>query len=593
MKVIFFLIVALLAAPCMAETGSIDEDAVVTAADAERILLDYSIDTIDVVSMGRENYYVVIYKNIICGSGIEIFASDGTLVANESVALKILGAVAWKQAADQMNPEDIDAIKNLVGSPQAIETNRIDLVTSCDSLAVLSDDISRSNVTNYDVLTAFGERMMTVDEKMTVISNETDTFLKNLIEQQKKISTIVPAVNSTRKSLYRDWEGRKNAQSRVFGTLLLIVVILISAIVLIFLKPKKKEIPIKKRAYKLIGRGKSNVIDQLHSQDADERARSTLMAGTSEEITEDVIPHLIVLLDDPDERVRANAAQSIRRIGQRNKELVRFAKESLKRHLDDPDEKVRDAVIQAYQVIEDTVIDKTEREKEEVEKVEKVEEIKEVEPDVEKPEELIEPVKASLSDEQRQRLSELKQSVNQSMNNLPAGCDLCIPYYLTGICDTIIDLIEHAYHASGEMIDEMIDALEITCKYIVDLIENERIVDICISKKMGAFDDTGFVSGIEEYADQLDALIGDPVGFIDSSRVEGELWEMDSTITKKMGELMIIPISGLWKVSKSAFDDASDESGVKRAFLILISGFILKRLHEMMENPEIVRRLRL
>jgi hypothetical protein len=60
-----------------------------------------------------------------------------------------------------------------------------------------------------------------------------------------------------------------------------------------------------------------------------------------------------------------------------------------------------------------------------------------------------------------------------------------------------------------------------------------------------------------------------------------------------MGELMIIPISGLWKVSKSVFDDASDESGIKSAFMVMISLVILGRIREMMENPEIVRRLRL
>jgi len=143
------------------------------------------------------------------------------------------------------------------------------------------------------------------------------------------------------------------------------------------------------------------------------------------------------------------------------------------------------------------------------------------------------------------------------------------------------------------MIDEMIDAGEMTCKYIVDLIENSRFIDICISKNMGAFDDAGFVAGAREYSGQLDALISDPTGFADSLNIEEELWAVDSAITGKMGELMIIPISGLWKVSKSVFDDASDESGIKRAFMVLISLVILGRIREMMENPEIVRRLRL
>jgi len=585
---LILLTVALLAAPCMGETNSTDEDVVVHAADAERILLDYSIDTLDVVSMGVETYYVVRYKNIIAGTGIEVFADDGTLVTNASTVDNILLAVAWREVADQIGPEDISAIKTLVGSPQAIETTRADLITSCDSLAVLGDDINRSDVTNYEVLAAFGDQVLDVDGKMFEISNGTKFFLKDLIEEQKKISTVAKSANSTRKSLYKDWKGRDHAQTRIFGTLVLIVVIAISAIALIFLKSDKHEISLKKSAGKLIGRRKSNIIDQLHSQDADERARSALMAGASAEINEAVIPHLIVLLDDPDDRVRANTAQSIKRIGQKNRNLVQFAEEPLKRHLDDPSDKVRDAVAEAYQVIGGEVVMEESLEAEEVEGV------KEVKPVIAKPEEPEEKiVKAQLTDAQQQRLYELKQSVNRSINDLPTGCDLYIPYYLAGVCTTVVDVIEHADRAESEAIDEMIDAAGLTCKYIVDLIGNGRFIDICISKNMGAFDDTGFVCGIEKYSDQLNALISDPVSFATSSHLEEELWEMDSEITGKMGELMIIPISGLWKVSKNIFDDASGESGVKRAFLILISGIILERIREMMKNPEIIRRLQL
>ena len=585
---LILLTVALLAAPCMGETNSTDEDVVVHAADAERILLDYSIDTLDVVSMGVETYYVVRYKNIIAGTGIEVFADDGTLVTNASTVDNILLAVAWREVADQIGPEDISAIKTLVGSPQAIETTRTDLITSCDSLAVLGDDINRSDVTDYEVLAAFGEQVLDVDGKMVEISNGTKFFLKDLIEEQKKISTVAKSANSTRKSLYKDWKGRDHAQTRIFGTLVLIVVIAISAIALIFLKSDKHEISLKKSAGKLIGRRKSNIIDQLHSQDADERARSALMAGASAEINEAVIPHLIVLLDDPDDRVRANTAQSIKRIGQKNRNLVQFAEEPLKRHLDDPNDKVRDAVAEAYQVIRGEIVMEESLEAEEVEGV------KEVKPVIAKPEEPEEKiVKAQLTDAQQQRLYELKQSVNRSINDLPTGCDLYIPYYLAGVCTTVVDVIEHADRAESEAIDEMIDAAGLTCKYIVDLIGNGRFIDICISKNMGAFDDTGFVCGIEKYSDQLNALISDPVSFATSSHLEEELWEMDSEITGKMGELMIIPISGLWKVSKNIFDDASGESGVKRAFLILISGIILERIREMMKNPEIIRRLQL
>ena len=582
--------------PDASGTGSIDDDTVVDAANANRVLLDYSIDTIAVVSMGAENYYVVSYKNVVCGRGIEVFADDGTVVTDAPIVDAVLEAAAWRDAADavaKLDPDEISAIKALVGSPQVIEKTRISLITSCDSLDVLSNDIASSDVADYGVLSTFGERFLEVDGKMVEVVNGTGSFLDDLTEHQRTISTIVNEANSTKKSLYADWKGRDNAKNRVFGTLVLIVIILMAATSLILMKSKDKELSIKKRAHKLFERKKENIIDQLHSHDADERARSALMAGASAEVDETVIPHLIVLLDDIDDRVRANAAQSIRRIGQKNRNLVQFAKEPLKRHLDDPSDKVRDAMTQAHQVVWGETVDAVEMagNVEAVYAAEETEDVESVVVTAEEPEEEI--VKATLTDAQQRHLHELKHLVNQSISSLPAGCDLCIPHYLQGVCTTVADMAGYAKGADSEMIDEMIDAGEMTCKYIVDLIENSRFIDICISKNMGAFDDAGFVAGAREYSGQLDALISDPTGFADSLNIEEELWAVDSAITGKMGELMIIPISGLWKVSKSVFDDASDESGIKRAFMVLISLVILGRIREMMENPEIVRRLRL
>jgi len=588
--------------PCAGEANSTDENAVIVAADAERVLLDYSIDTLEVVSMAAENYYVVAYKNVVCGRGIVVFTSDGAVVDDALTVESVVEAVAWRQTADQLTIEDIDTIKALVGSPQVIETNRVNLITSCDSLAVLGNDLNQSDTTDYGVTSAFAERAMSVDQNMDDILNGTKFFLKDLAEQENIVAGVVKNANGTRESLQKDWEGRQHAQTQVILTLVLIAIIIVAVAALILTKSKKKDFSIKKRALTLVGKKKENLIDQLHSQDADERARSALMAGASADLNESVIPHIIVLLDDPDERVRANAAQSIRRIGQGDKSLVQFAKDPLKRHLDDPSDKVRDAVSQAYQAVWGAVPVAVEKEVE-VEAVKPAEttealaeETRETEKPPIEPEEPVKTVvvaKAALTDAQQKRLHELRQSVNQSINDLPAGCDLCIPYYLRGICTTITDMIEHAHRGDSDAIDEMIDAAGRVCGYIADLVENGRFIDICITSNMGAFDDTGFVPGFEEYQDRLDALISDPVSFVDSSHVEEELWELDGTITRKMSELAIIPISGLWKVSKNIFDDAADESGIKHAFSILMAAIILERTRGMMENPEIVRRLQL
>jgi LAS superfamily LD-carboxypeptidase LdcB len=533
------------------------------------------------------------------------------VVDDASTVESVVEAVAWRQAAGRLTIADIDGIKALVGSPQVIETNRVNLITSCDSLAVLGNDLNQSDTTDYGVTSAFAERAMSVDQNMADILNGTEYFRKDLAEHENIVAGVVKNANSTREALQKDWEGRQHAQTQVILTLVLIVVIIMAVAALLLTKSKKKDSSIKKRAYTLISKKKENPIDQLHSPDADERARSALMVGASTDLDESVIPHIIVLLDDPDERVRANAAQSIRRIGQRDKNLVQFAKDPLKRHLDDPSDKVQDAVSQAYQAVWGAVPAAAEKEVEVkapkpaetteagaegtggTEETEETGGTENPPTDPEEPAKTVVVTKAKLTDAQQKRLHELRQSANQSMNDLPAGCDLCIPYYLRGICTTITNMIEHAHRGDGDAIDEMIDATGRVCGYITDLVENGRFIDICISSNMGAFDDTGFVLGVEEYQDWLDALISDPVGFVDSSHVEEELWELDSTITRKMSELTIIPISGLWKVSKNIFDDAANESGIKHAFSILIAMIILKRTRGMMENPEIVRRLQL
>jgi hypothetical protein len=116
--------------PDASGTGGIDDDTVVDAANANRVLLDYSIDTIAVVSMGAENYYVVSYKNVVCGRGIEIFTDDGMVVTDAAIVDGVLEAAAWRDAAMKLDPDEISAIKALVGSPQVIEKTRISLITS-------------------------------------------------------------------------------------------------------------------------------------------------------------------------------------------------------------------------------------------------------------------------------------------------------------------------------------------------------------------------------------------------------------------------------------------------------------------------------
>ena len=90
-------------------------------ANQHKILLDTNIEVADTVTYAGSIYHVIKYNNVLpYASGIEIFSSDGTQVTDPKIAKSVLTQTAWKEAAAQISPSDIDTLREILDTSRKI-----------------------------------------------------------------------------------------------------------------------------------------------------------------------------------------------------------------------------------------------------------------------------------------------------------------------------------------------------------------------------------------------------------------------------------------------------------------------------------------
>lgn len=90
-------------------------------ANQHKILLDTDIVVIDTVSYAGTTYHVIKYNNILpYASGIEIFSCDGSQVTDPKIAKSVSTQIAWKAAAAQLSPSDIDTLRDILDTSRKI-----------------------------------------------------------------------------------------------------------------------------------------------------------------------------------------------------------------------------------------------------------------------------------------------------------------------------------------------------------------------------------------------------------------------------------------------------------------------------------------
>jgi len=115
-EIVIVLVLALVLMPLMVSAQSASD-----IANQHKILLDTNIEVIDTVTYAGTIYHVVKYNNILpYASGIEIFSSDGTQVTDPKIAKSVLTQTAWKEAAAQISPSDIDTLRDILDTSRKI-----------------------------------------------------------------------------------------------------------------------------------------------------------------------------------------------------------------------------------------------------------------------------------------------------------------------------------------------------------------------------------------------------------------------------------------------------------------------------------------
>ncbi|MFQ6105960.1 MAG: carboxypeptidase-like regulatory domain-containing protein, partial [Candidatus Hydrothermarchaeaceae archaeon] len=196
------------------------------------------------------------------------------------------------------------------------------------------------------------------------------------------------------------------------------------------------------------------------------------------------------------------------------------------------------------------------------------------------------------------KLKKAKLYLENSLENV-SNYDLCIPSYYTGIGNRVVEFVEKLSN-NPEYFEEQ--GYGATTDYFADV-----ALDICIRlselmtdwKNVQLYRRAG--AGREEcpagdFIDEraVDEAGREPRGFVDANypRLKERLAEVDSTITSRIKDLTIMPVSGIWRIAEQLFIKAAEEEGSKKAFLMVLADAMLSYAEEMFENQMILARLR-
>jgi len=216
--------------------------------ESGKILLDNKVEGLGKVTYKGKEYYVVEYRNILpYASGIEIFTSAGERVSDRSLARHILSQLAWKEAASQITPSDIDTLKNILHisdsiytavSPVASVTNSLvnymeELKSYCIDVKLLGRKCAWDAVKiAYPQITTFESEIRSLNRELSEwvsVSGEVRNTLPDAISEleslkyggeispslQSKLTKSISAFNQLRQKT----DGISSKLSRVIATL--------------------------------------------------------------------------------------------------------------------------------------------------------------------------------------------------------------------------------------------------------------------------------------------------------------------------------------------------------------------------------------
>ena len=183
--------------------------------------------------------------------------------------------------------------------------------------------------------------------------------------------------------------------------------------------------------------------------------------------------------------------------------------------------------------------------------------------------------------------------------------DPCIPFYYKSSVDNLVELIKGIVDTPmlfvgtknpEETIGDLVDAIDLASHEIIEVMTSKRNVDVYSAAMSLEKAEVG-AKTVDFGDSRVLNYIQDADGFYSSYNhtVQSKLFDIDTKITRKTGEMNVLPVSGLWRVARTLLNDASSSSAgsVKKSAMLLIADFILDYADEMLREPKIIERLKI
>ena len=333
-----------------------------------KVFFDYSAKVTESVQISGNTYYVAEYKNMIpFANGIIIIDTSGEIVEDETVISGVIEAVTWIRTLDELSVDELTELGSALQTQATLGSSSQALVGITNELIAEKSKLEARTI-DSNAATRINTQLTQINTEITTLHASTEESMKSLEKTSKKISNIYGDVDKRRNQLNRDLQSRQHAIGSIVLGMLSTLLILIASLFLIrkisSLTPKSKGAKHKEFGLPALGNlfsKKKGIVGQLYSHDPQERARAALMMGFSTEVGDDAIMGLIPLVNDEDVRVRANATQTLYKLGQKNPAYVEMAAAELQVAMSDEDEMVRKNAADAYSLIGDIESQRTER----------------------------------------------------------------------------------------------------------------------------------------------------------------------------------------------------------------------------------------
>jgi|TARA_B100002003_G_scaffold173721_1_gene161585 hypothetical protein len=204
---------------------------------------------------------------------------------------------------------------------------------------------------------------------------------------------------------------------------------------------------------------------------------------------------------------------------------------------------------------------------------------------------------------QADRLNNTIELVRDKYHEIPPS-DSYLPLYYQSIGENIIYFVEKILDMPSlfkdvdysKSMDELISATEIICIELGEIMIDWKNVKIYEGNEENNV--KCIAPAFSEIKKFEDALI-DPAKFVEINNqvIKQRLNSVDEKITERIRDITIMPISGVWRISEKlinvinlGIDDA--DTNLKNTILLLFSDAILDYVEDMLNNDQILDRLK-